>query len=103
MHEGAPSRELSGSAGEIAGGGAMNEKFNTAGISGLDCVVCFRPGALKRQARSDTLECTECYTRFSLTRGDGATTRDTLTRLAAPEPLRPLTFEEMDRVRGGVA
>jgi len=83
----------------------LPEKFNTAGRSGRDCPLCFRIASLDgpQDRESETLICVGCYTRFALTRGDGATTRDTLTRLPAPEPLQPLTFEEMDRVRGGVA
>lgn len=79
------------------------EQFNTSGRSGRDCPLCFRVGALDGpHGKAAIMECLGCGTRFSLDRGD-STRPDTLTRIRTPDPIRELTPEEQDRVRGGVA
>jgi hypothetical protein len=71
------------------------EKFNTSGRNGRDCPICFRVGTLAGDRAGDAprLTCTGCHTVFAFTWGDGATCRDTLTRLRVPEPPRRHHFE----------
>lgn len=63
----------------------MSEKFNTSGVNGRDCPVCYRTGTLAgdRSGAEPKLTCSGCLAVFAFTWSDGISP-DTLTRIATP-------------------
>lgn len=68
----------------------MGERFNSAGINGRDCPLCYRTGTLagEREGTAPTLKCRGCHTRFRL----HADTFGQLERLGTPVPVAPSPF-----------